>query len=90
MFELAREYKESGMVAYSRLQDQEFQSEAEHGYEAVKHQEFVGTGYFDEVQHVITGGMASTKALEGSTEAAQFSKRKARHTGAPVPRATAD
>ena len=90
MFELAREYKKSGMVAYSRLQDQEFQSEAEYGYEAVKHQEFVGTGYFDEVQQVITSGMASTKALEGSTEATQFSKRKERLAGSPVPRATED
>ena len=72
MFDLARGYKTTGMAAYSRLQDQEFKSEAEFDYEAVKHQRFVGTGYFDEVQHVVTSGTASTKALEGSTEAAQF------------------
>jgi len=72
MFELARAYKRTGMTAYCRLQDKEFKSEAEHGYEAVKHQQFVGTGYFDAVQQVITGGTASTIALEGSTEAAQF------------------
>jgi isocitrate lyase len=72
MFELARGYKMSGMTAYSRLQDKEFSREAEYGYEAVKHQRFVGTGYFDSVQQVITGGVGSTLALEHSTEAAQF------------------
>ncbi|MBZ5501681.1 MAG: isocitrate lyase [Acidobacteriia bacterium] len=76
MFELARAYKRSGMTAYCRLQDKEFRSEAEHGYEAVKHQQFVGTGYFDAIQQVITGGTSSTIALEGSTEAAQFQAKK--------------
>jgi isocitrate lyase len=89
MFELAREYRQSGMAAYCRLQDDEFRSEAEYGYEAVKHQQFVGTGYFDEVQHVITSGTASTKALAGSTEVAQFSKRKSRNV-APVPHPASD
>ena len=50
MFELARGYKLSGMTAYTRLQEKEFSREAEYGYEAVKHQRFVGTGYFDQVQ----------------------------------------
>jgi isocitrate/methylisocitrate lyase len=72
MFELARGYKQAGMTAYSRLQDKEFARETEYGYEGVKHQRFVGTGYFDSVQQVITGGAASTLALEHSTEAAQF------------------
>ncbi len=72
MFELAREYRGHGMTAYSRLQEAEFESEREHRYGAVKHQRFVGTGYFDEVQNVITSGMASTRALAGSTEAEQF------------------
>ncbi len=72
MFELARGYKVAGMTAYSRLQEKEFAREAEYGYEAVKHQRFVGTGYFDSVQQVITGGLASTLALQNSTEAAQF------------------
>ena len=72
MFELARGYKLSGMTAYSRLQEKEFSREHQYGYEAVKHQRFVGTGYFDAVQQVIASGMASTTALEGSTEAAQF------------------
>ena len=76
MFELARGYKLSGMTAYSRLQDKEFSREQEYGYEAVKHQRFVGTGYFDAVQQVITSGTASTTALEGSTETAQFTDVK--------------
>jgi len=73
MFELARRYKESGMSAYSALQEKEFASERDHGYEATKHQRFVGTGYFDQVQQVISGGLASTTALAESTEAQQFS-----------------
>jgi isocitrate lyase len=72
MFELARGYKTDGMAAYAQLQEREFRCEQTEQYEAVKHQRFVGTGYFDDVQHVITGGTASTKALEGSTENKQF------------------
>lgn len=72
MFELARAYSLTGMAAYARLQEKEFTSEREYGYEAVKHQRFVGTGYFDQVQQVISGGVASTVALAGSTETAQF------------------
>src|SRR6185369_17923396 len=75
MFELARQYREEGMTAYSRLQQGEFAAEKE-GYTATKHQREVGTGYFDEVAKVISGGEASTIALEGSTEAAQFYGRK--------------
>src|SRR3984885_15288922 len=73
MFELARHYKATGMAAYSALQEKEFASEREHGYQAAKHQRFVGTGYFDQVQQVISGGLASTVALADSTEAEQFS-----------------
>jgi len=72
MFELAREYKQNGMTAYAQLQEAEFESERAHHYAAAKHQRFVGTGYFDDVQKVITSGKASTTALEGSTEAEQF------------------
>ncbi|WRP06936.1 isocitrate lyase [Rossellomorea aquimaris] len=71
MFELARGYKERGMAAYSQLQEAEFASE-KHGYSATRHQREVGTGYFDEVSMVISGGTSSTTALKGSTEAAQF------------------
>ncbi len=84
MFELARGYKHEGMKAYCRLQEAEFESEHEHGYDAVAHQQFVGTGYFDDVQQVITGGTSSTTALNGSTEAAQFTPRK-RSAHAPKP-----
>jgi isocitrate lyase len=73
MFELAREYQLTGMAAYTRLQENEFKYE-QSGYEAAKHQRFVGTGYFDVVQQVIAGGMSSTTALGESTEAAQFSE----------------
>src|SRR5215510_6845876 len=76
MFELARGYKDTGMTAYSRLQEKEFSRQAEYGYEAVKHQRFVGTGYFDTLTQVIAGGTASTTALEGSTEQEQFSEMK--------------
>ncbi|MFC5712368.1 isocitrate lyase [Thalassorhabdus alkalitolerans] len=73
MFELARGYKERGMGAYSELQQAEFASE-EKGYTATRHQREVGTGYFDEVSQVISGGTSSTTALKGSTEEAQFQK----------------
>ena len=76
MFELARGYKLSGMTAYSRLQEKEFSREYQHGYEAVKHQRFVGTGYFDAVTQVIAGGTSSVTALAGSTEAEQFAEMK--------------
>ena len=70
-FELARGYRAMGMAAYSRLQQAEFAAEAG-GYTATKHQREVGTGYFDEVAQVISGGTSSTIALKESTEAAQF------------------
>ena len=68
-------------MTHKALQEAEFGSEKD-GYDAVKHQRFVGTGYFDAVQQAITSGKASTTALEGSTEAAQFAPRKKRHTEA--------
>ncbi|ULT57442.1 isocitrate lyase [Neobacillus drentensis] len=75
MFELARGYKERGMAAYSELQEAEFGSE-QYGYTATRHQREVGTGYFDQVSMVITGGTSSTTALKGSTEVEQFSSNK--------------
>ncbi|NUP09000.1 MAG: isocitrate lyase [Polyangiaceae bacterium] len=71
MFELAREYSTSGMAAYSKLQQAEFGAEAQ-GYTATRHQREVGTGYFDQIAQVITGGDVSTLALKESTEAHQF------------------
>jgi isocitrate lyase len=71
MFRLARGYAERGMAAYSELQEEEFRAETE-GYAAVKHQSFVGASYFDDVSQVLSGGMTTTLAMEGSTEAEQF------------------
>ena len=71
MFELAKGYASEGMTAYVRLQEQEFAMEEE-GYTATRHQAEVGTGYFDQVSTVISGGSSSTLALKGSTEEAQF------------------
>ena len=70
-FELAKGYAERGMPAYVDLQDREFALE-EAGYTATRHQREVGAGYFDQVLMTITAGQASTGALEGSTEQAQF------------------
>jgi isocitrate lyase len=72
MFELALGYRDHGMAAYTKLQDHEFEMEKESHYGAAKHQSFVGAGYFDEVQMTITSGKASTIAMHGSTEEAQF------------------
>ncbi|MBE2252512.1 MAG: isocitrate lyase [Myxococcus sp.] len=71
MFELASQYRDSGMAAYSTMQQAEFGAE-KHGYTATRHQREVGTGYFDQVAEVISGGLSSTTALGDSTEAHQF------------------
>ena len=71
MFDLARRYRDDGMAAYTELQQREFAAEKD-GYTATKHQREVGTGYFDQVAQVISGGLASTLALAESTEAQQF------------------
>ncbi|MBZ0285849.1 MAG: isocitrate lyase [Anaerolineae bacterium] len=81
MFELARKYAAQGMSAYAELQDAEFDAERDYGYRAVKHQAFVGTGYFDALQNTITGGTSSTTALEHSTEAEQFGSGEAVSNG---------
>jgi isocitrate lyase len=75
MFQLAADYRARGMTAYADFQEQELQSESQ-GYAATRHQEFVGTGYFDEVAQIISGGTASTLALEGSTEKDQFNENR--------------
>jgi len=69
-FELAKAYKAEGMTAYVRLQEREFELEPA-GYTAVKHQQEVGAGYFDQVLMTVTE-QGSTGALVGSTEAGQF------------------
>ena len=72
MFDLAHEYAKSGMTAYSQLQQREFELAEKFGYGAVKHQKFVGTGYFDELANTIASGQTSIRALPGSTEEQQF------------------
>jgi isocitrate lyase len=75
-FELAKAYAAEGMPAYVRLQHEEFERERD-GYTATKHQREAGTGYFDTVLNTITGGLAATGALAGSTEAEQFKPMRA-------------
>ena len=70
-FEFARAYKDNGMTTFSQMQEQEFAAE-KYGYTATKHQAEVGAGYFDEVLLSVSEGQASTGALSGSTESAQF------------------
>ena len=71
MFELAAGYKTRGMAAYSELQQREFAAERD-GYEAVRHQEFVGVPYFDAITDIVTSGRSSSMAMKGSTESEQF------------------
>ena len=71
MFELAMNYKGGNMSAYVELQQKEFELEKD-GFTSVKHQREVGAGYFDTISTIISGGDASTLALEGSTEEEQF------------------
>ena len=71
MFKLARDYRDHGMSAYTKVQEDEF-AQAQFGFTAHKHQREVGTGYFDQVSMAISGGTSSTTALEGSTEQEQF------------------
>ncbi len=71
MFDLAVQYRDSGMAGYVKLQQKEF-ADADKGFTAVKHQREVGTGYFDVVANTISQGNASTAALKGSTEEEQF------------------
>ena len=71
IFDLAKKYKQYGMAAYSRLQQQEFDSEKE-GYTATKHQREVGTSYFDAISNAISSGESSTSAMKDSTESDQF------------------
>lgn len=70
MFDLAHGYARRGMSAFVELQEKEFAA-ADRGFEAVKHQREVGTGYFDRITTTIEAD-ASTQALKGSTEEEQF------------------
>jgi isocitrate lyase len=81
-FELAHGYAQTGMSAYSQLQQREFELAEKHGYGAVKHQRFVGTGYFDDLANTIASGQTSIRALPGSTEEEQFEEAPAALAGA--------
>jgi isocitrate lyase len=72
MFALADDYRARGMAAYADFQEHEFKLHNDHGFQAIKHQSFVGAGYFDEIQTVVAQGETSTAALKGSTEEEQF------------------
>jgi len=72
MFELAHGYHRAGMTAFVKVQENEFRMEKEQGFKAIKHQAFVGAGYFDKVQTTVVGGEVSTSAMKGSTEEEQF------------------
>ncbi|GAB3804381.1 isocitrate lyase [Humibacter antri] len=70
MFRLAHDYSQRQMSAYVELQEAEFASELD-GYTATRHQQEVGTGYFDRIATALNPSSA-TLALAGSTEQAQF------------------
>jgi isocitrate lyase len=84
MFELAHGYRDRGMSAYVMLQNRELELESLHGYRAVKHQSFVGAGYFDLVTEAISAGQSSVGALKGSTEEAQFQQKTPDFTEAEI------
>ena len=69
VFDFAREYKREGMLAYSKLQEKEFDFQ-KHGFTTVKHQAEVGVGYFDAISQAV--GADSVAALADSTENEQF------------------
>lgn len=62
------------MPSFVRVQEREFEMEREMGFRAIKHQSFVGAGYFDQVQMTVAGDEISTGALKGSTEEHQFDR----------------
>jgi isocitrate lyase len=68
MFALARGFQQSGLPAYCSLQEEEFRNEEQHGYQGVNHQRFVGSGYFDAVQQIVTATAAPAATVEGASE----------------------
>ena len=72
------------MAAYSRAAAGASSPPRSDGYTATRHQREVGTGYFDQVAQVISGGTASTLALDESTEA-RSSEMRLSGAGFPAP-----
>ena len=69
VFDFAKQYAQDGMLAYSNLQQKEFEA-LEQGFTSVKHQREVGVGYFDAISQAV--GAGSVAALKDSTESEQF------------------
>lgn len=69
VFDFAKEYKKNGMLAFSELQQKEFDYQ-QYGFTTVKHQAEVGVGYFDAISQTV--GADSVAALADSTESEQF------------------
>jgi len=86
MFELARGYRESGMAAFTRLQQTEMELAQVSGYEALKPQRFVGAGYFDDVAQTIAGASAGAESQVRLTD----EERRALAQWASVPSKTAN
>ena len=82
-FDLARGYEAEDMTAYVALQQREFGMEDD-GYTATRHQREVGAGYFDDVATAVSGGLASTLALKGSTEQEWPRASRSHHDNAPL------
>ena len=66
MFDLAVSYRDRGMTVYAELQEREFQLERAHGSRAIGHPSFVGAGYFDALQDIVSGDQTATTELSGS------------------------
>ncbi|CAB4004950.1 Isocitrate lyase [Paramuricea clavata] len=71
MFKLARDYRDNGMTAYTKIQEDEF-NQAKFGFTAHKHQREVGVSYYDAIAMAVSGGNSSVTAFKGSTEDEQF------------------
>jgi len=70
MFDLARGFRETGMAAYARLQQSEFELAESYGYEAIAQQRFVGTDYFNDVAQTIRGSEPTSPKESAVTQLA--------------------
>jgi isocitrate lyase len=68
MFDLARGYRETGMAAYARLQQNELELAQSYGYETAKYSRFADTGYFNEIVKTISDGTSSTMYRDTPTD----------------------
>lgn len=70
MYELAGDYRQRGIDSCTEQQAERAAEATE--YCATRHQRQVGTGYFDEVPLVLSGGTATALAVRQSSEAHPF------------------